>query len=126
MQNQLRQKVISHLINGVIHDGTGASMEIVPDRPSQLFYIGTLSPRYSDVEVTKTKTKLSPNSIGVEFLAPEKNDLKANVRINCSFYYRLIPPYEEQKQVVDIESSKVKLKQLFKRVDFDKSFDIAL
>jgi hypothetical protein len=77
---------------------TGSSYERVYERPSNKFFVGTLCTQNEKGD-RSIQTKISPFSMGLEFLIKKKDVGKGAIKIKPSsyFYYRVLPTYEEQK-----------------------------
>lgn len=97
--NDLRHKIVLRLLDAVLDRATGRKEdETIFYKPSERIFIGNLSPENESALEDRVKTRLSPNSIGLEFQLPRNVEFDAKIvlRPSGAFYYRVYPSYEQQ------------------------------
>lgn len=118
-----RREIISTIISGVTTGGWRA--EVSDTRPSRKFFMGTLSPRPTTEELISLANKVSPPTIGLEYLIKKDYSTSSTLTIKVSgaFYYRIFPDYEEQKEyskrAVAEGAKSSPLKEKYRRTEVD-------
>lgn len=96
-----RQEIIKSILSSVISNNSGECLsEVKEAKPSRKFFIGTLSPRPTKEELINFTNKVSPPTIGLEFLIEKDFSKESKILMlpKGFFYYRVFPDFEEQKE----------------------------